>query len=565
MSDEAKDDGLISVFIDDQEVRTKPGTNIIEVAKSIGLHIPHYCYHEKLSVSGNCRMCLVEMGLPGRDRATGKPMLNPDGSPKIMFFPGPAIACGTNASPNMHIKTKSKMVTDAREGVTEFLLANHPLDCPICDQAGECTLQEQSAEHGKGYSRFIEEKNVKPKRTVLGPRVMLDDERCVLCSRCIRFCQEVAKDDVLGFVERGSYSTLTCYPGKKLENNYSLNTVDICPVGALTSRDFRFKMRVWFLKTSQSIDTETSVGCNTEVWSREGKIYRITPRQNDEVNDCWMPDSGRALYQMVEAENRLQTNLVKGKEASIEVALREASALLADGSVAVVGSGRSSVEEQYLLKRLATALDDAPVSLVNRTGEGDGLLISADRNPNVRGALITDLIDELPKAQLSDLAEGIDSGAVETVLAVNEDLTEAGLTAEQLEKVHLVVIGTHQSATTDAADVVLAGMTVFEKSGTFVNQQFRLQKFEMAVPGPKTAMNDLVLLAALLANQTNEKVVSTVDSVWSELSSEISLLHGLSYASLPPSGQLLDASSYEDLPFVEGETLHYKPVALAST
>jgi NADH-quinone oxidoreductase subunit G len=324
-------------------------------------------------------------------------------------------------------------------------------------------------------------------------------------------------------------------------------------------------MRVWFLKTAQCIDTETSVGCNTEVWSREGKIYRITPRQNDDVNDCWMPDSGRILYQEVEAENRLQTNLVKGKEASIEVALREASALLADGSVAVVGSGRSSVEEQYLLKKLAAAMEDAPVSLVSRTGEGDGLLVSEDRNPNVRGALVTGLIDELPKAQLSDLAESIDAVSVKTILAVNEDLIEAGLTAEQLAKVNLIVLGTHQSATTDAADVVLAGMMAFEKSGTFVNQQFRLQKFEIAVPGPKAAMNDLVLLASLLANQTNEKVVSTVGSIWSELSSEISLLEGLSYTSLPASGQLLDASSFEGLPFAEGETLHYKPVALAST
>ncbi|MBL4576286.1 MAG: (2Fe-2S)-binding protein [Opitutaceae bacterium] len=565
MSEETKDDGLISIFIDDQEVRTKPGTNIIEVAKSIGVQIPHYCYHEKLSISGNCRMCLVEMGLPGRDRATGEAMLNPDGTPKIMFFPGPAIACGTNASPNMHIRTKTKMVTDAREGVTEFLLANHPLDCPICDQAGECTLQEQSAEHGKGYSRFIGEKNVKPKRTSLGPRVTLDDERCVLCSRCIRFCEEVVKDDVLGFVDRGSYSTLTCYSGKKLENNYSLNTVDLCPVGALTSTDFRFKMRVWFLKTTQGIDAETSVGCNTEVWSREGKIYRITPRQNDDVNDCWMPDSGRALYQEVEAENRLQTNFVDGKAASIDIALREASVLLAGNSVAIVGSGRSSVEEQYLLKELASAMGEVTVSLVSRIGEGDDLLISKDRNPNVRGALVTGLISELPKTELSDLAKSIDAGSVKTVLVVNEDLTEAGLTTEQLAKVKLIVLGTHQSATTDAANVVLAGMSVFEKSGTFVNQQFRLQKFEKAVPGPKTAMDDLIILASLLANLTNEKVVSTVDSIWDELSSKNALLEGLSYKSLPASGQLLDASSYEDLPFVEGETLHYKPVALAST
>ncbi|MGH8018755.1 MAG: 2Fe-2S iron-sulfur cluster-binding protein, partial [Opitutaceae bacterium] len=331
MSEPKKDDGLISVNIDGVDVPCRPGENIIEVAASIGSEIPHYCYHPKLSVSGNCRMCLVEMGLPGKDRATGKALTNPDGSPLIQWFPGPAIACGTKASPGMHIRTASDMVKKCREGVMEFLLINHPLDCPICDQAGECRLQEFSTHYGTGYSRFLEEKNVKPKRTVLGPRVILDDERCILCSRCVRFSKEIAKDDVLGFVDRGSYSTLTCYPGRLLENNYSLNTVDICPVGALTSTDFRFKMRVWFLKPVPSIDTETSAGCNTEVWSREGKIYRITPRRNDEVNDTWMPDSGRILYKQVEAENRLGQSLVRSQPATFADAIREATTLLRGG------------------------------------------------------------------------------------------------------------------------------------------------------------------------------------------------------------------------------------------
>lgn len=183
MSEDQKDDGLISVFVDDKEVRCKPGTNLVDLVASVGEEIPHYCYHPKLSVSGNCRMCLIELGMPGRDRNTGEPMLNEDGTPKIMFFPNPAIACGTKAGPGMHIRTKSEMVKRCREGVMEFLLINHPLDCPICDQAGECKLQEFSTDYGKGYSRFVEQKVVKPKRTVLGPRVMLDDERCVLCSR----------------------------------------------------------------------------------------------------------------------------------------------------------------------------------------------------------------------------------------------------------------------------------------------------------------------------------------------------------------------------------------------
>lgn len=322
---------LVTVFIDGKEIAVPKGTNVIEAARMVGTDVPHYCYHPKLTVAGNCRMCLIELGMPMADRATREPIMDPEtGKQKINWIPRPQIGCGTTVVPGMHVKTQSPMVKECREGVMEFLLINHPLDCPICDQAGECKLQEQATGYGRGYSRFIEQKNVKPKRTQLGPRVTLDDERCVLCSRCIRFCQEVAKDDVLGFVDRGSYSTLTCYPGKELTNNYSLNTVDICPVGALTSTDFRFKMRVWFLKQSNSICTESSVGANTVVWSREGVIYRITPRQNDEVNDTWMADSGRILYKEVQSGNRLKPT------SDLKTSVAAAGSLLQDGAVAVV-------------------------------------------------------------------------------------------------------------------------------------------------------------------------------------------------------------------------------------
>jgi NADH-quinone oxidoreductase subunit G len=564
MSEQPKDDGLISINLDGRDVRCRPGANIVDVAASAGVEIPHYCYHPKLSVSGNCRMCLVEMGMPGRDRATGKPMTNPDGSPLIQWMPGPAIACGTKAAPGMHIRTTSDVVKKCREGVQEFLLINHPLDCPICDQAGECRLQEFATGYGKGYSRFEEQKNVKPKRTQLGPRVTLDDERCILCSRCIRFSREIAKDDVLGFVERGSYSTLTCYPGKKLENNYSLNTVDICPVGALTSTDFRFKMRVWFLKQTPSIDTETSTGCNTEVWSREGKIYRITPRQNDAVNDTWMPDSGRELYKQVEAPTRLKSSLVRGQPATTADAIREATTILKGGSVAIVGSGRATVEEQFTLKKIATALGGASVRLVSRVGKGDDLLVSADRNPNVRGALLTGLITKLPDQKLTDLAADIDAGRVKTLLVHGEDLTAAGLTEAQLAKVQIVAIATQADATIAKAAVVLAGLTVFEKFGSFVNQQFRLQKFVRAVPGPTTAADDLVLLASLLANLTGVNTASTVDTVWSSIAVEVPLLKGLSFQAIAPTGVVLDGSSFAGLPFVEGKSLRYDPAAVTA-
>jgi len=558
----AKPADLVTVNIDGKDIAVPKGTNVIEAAKLLGIEIPHYCYHPKLSVVGNCRMCLIEMGLPAVDPATKAPIMDPaTGKQKVNWMPRAQIGCATNAMPGLHIRTNSPMVKECREGVTEFLLINHPLDCPICDQAGECKLQEHSTAYGRGYSRFVENKNVKPKRTQLGPRVTLDDERCILCSRCIRFSKEVAKDDVLGFIDRGSYSTLTCYPGKKLENNYSLNTVDICPVGALTSTDFRFKMRVWFLKETPSIDTESSVGANTVVWSREGVIYRITPRQNDAVNDTWMTDSGRLLYKQVRAEDRLLVPSINGGTSAYEMAMKAATDLLRAGSVAVVGSGRSSVEEQFLTKKLAAALK-APVALVSRVGKGDGILLSADRNPNVRGALVTGLIAALPSQQLTSLAADIDAGKVKTVVAINEDLAAAGLTAAQLEKVSVIYLGTHKNATSAAAKVVLPTLTVFEKAGTFVNQQFRLQKFTKAVPGPEGLADDLVTLANLAAAAGAGAPPSDLTGLWAVLAAEVPALAGLSYAKLPATGAVLDCAAWAGLPFVEGETLHFKPAAV---
>ncbi len=549
---------LVTVNIDGKEIAVPKGTNVIEAARMVNVDVPHYCYHPKLAVVGNCRMCLIEMGMPAVDPATKAPVIDPaTGKQKINWIPRPQIGCGTNVSPGLHVKTTSPMVKDAREGVMEFLLINHPLDCPICDQAGECKLQEQATGYGRGYSRFVEQKNVKPKRTQLGPRVTLDDERCVLCSRCIRFSRDIAKEDVLGFVDRGSYSTLTCHPNRKLDHNYSLNTVDICPVGALTSTDFRFKMRVWFLKQTNTIDTESSVGVNTVAWSREGVLYRITPRQNDEVNDTWMADSGRGFYKQVVAADRLSS-----KE-SLDALVAKAAELFKSGSVAIVGSGRSSVEEQFLARKLTNALK-ASVSLVSRTAQGDKLLISADRNPNVRGALVTGLICALPTAQLTELAAEIDAGKIKTVVSIGEDLTAAGLTAAQLAKVSVVYVGTHANATSVVAKVVIPTFTVFEKSGTFVNQQFRIQKFAKAVPGLAGAHDDLLVLSKLVAAAGGSAVDSEVNALWASIAAEVPVLSTILYRNLPDTGLLIDSTAWAGLPFVEGETLRYKPAATAA-
>ncbi|HZP60217.1 MAG TPA: molybdopterin-dependent oxidoreductase, partial [Opitutaceae bacterium] len=376
--------------------------------------------------------------------------------------------------------------------------------------------------------------------------------------------QEVAKDDVLGFIDRGSYSTLTCYPGKKLENNYSLNTVDICPVGALTSTDFRFKMRVWFLKQTDSIDPESSVGCNTVVWSREGVIYRITPRRNDEVNDTWMPDSGRELYKQVRADDRLAAIKVNGLDSSLDMAVNAAAQILKEGAAAIVGSGRSSVEEQFLAGKLGAALD-APAWLVGRMGRGDGILLSADRNPNVRGALVTGLIKELPAAQLTALAAKIDAGEIKTVVSIGEDLAAAGLTEAQLAKIRIIYLGTHANATSAAAAVLLPTLTIFEKSGTFINQQFRLQKFHQAVPGRIGATDDLIVLAKLVAAVGGPALSAAIPALWMALAAEIPQFAAITFANLPATGLVLDSAPWAGLPFAEGPALHYKPAAAAAT
>ena len=549
----------VTINLDGKEVEVPAGINLVEAAAIHGTEVPHYCYHPQLSVAGNCRMCLVEMGTPMRDRGTGEPVLDDNGVQKIGWIPKPVIGCGTNVSAGMHVKTTSSMVTDSREGIMEFLLVNHPLDCPICDQAGECRLQEFATDYGRGYSRYVERKNVKPKRTRLGPRVTLDDERCILCSRCIRFCQEVVDDDVLGFVDRGSFSTLTCFPGKELSNNYSLNTVDLCPVGALTSTDFRFKMRVWFLKESVSICTESSAGSNTLVSSREGEIHRITPRRNDAVNDSWMADSGRELYKKVNSKDRLLTPMVSDEPSDLNNAISQAALLLKGKNVGIVGSCRSSLEEQYLYNKLAKSIK-AKKFLRGHFGDDDGILLSADRTPNLRGALATGFSNKYPTDSLSDLSQGIKKNQIEALLVIGEDLLSSGLVANDLLDTPVVFVGTHQNATSDLANVVIPTLTTFEKSGSFINRNFRLQAFKQAVPGPAGLMPDIHVFASLANALSESSQTSDLAQVWTQMSkSPTNPLHGISYAKIPSDGLQLDGSKWDGLSFVEKKALNYSP------
>ena len=556
---------MVTINLDGNDVEVPAGINLVEAAGIHGTEVPHYCYHPQLSVAGNCRMCLVEMGTPMRDRATGEAVLDENGVQKIGWIPKPIIGCGTNVSPGMHIKTKSPMVTDSREGIMEFLLVNHPLDCPICDQAGECRLQEFATDYGRGYSRYVERKNVKPKRTKLGPRVTLDDERCILCSRCIRFCQEVVDDDVLGFVDRGSFSTLTCFPGKELSNNYSLNTVDLCPVGALTSTDFRFKMRVWFLKESPSVCTESSAGSNILVSSREGEIHRITPRRNDSVNDSWMTDSGRELYKQVKSDNRLLSASVSGNSLNLSEAISSAIDLLKGKNVGIVGSCRSSVEEQYLLNKLSKNLK-AKKFLRGHFGDDDGILLSADRSPNLRGNLVTGFSNKYPSDDLPELAQALDKKQIDALIVVGEELSESGVDLDDVN-IPVIFLGTHQNKTSELSTVVIPTLTSFEKSGSFINRNFRLQSFKQSVPGPAGLLPDLHIIVSLINGLSEDSDQSSdLATIWKQMSkSTTNPLHGIVYSKIPGDGIQLDGAKWDSLPFVEKKALHFSPLKQTQT
>ncbi len=494
---------MFNVQIDGVWHQFPKGTRVIEACEQVGVFVPRYCYHKKLSSPGNCRMCLIEMGFPrlGPDR---KPELGTDGKPIINWMPRPQICCALDVAEGIAVRTDSPLVKECQRGVMEFLLINHPLDCPICDQAGECRLQEFSVDYGSSESRFLENKVKKPKAVQLGPRVTLDDERCILCSRCIRFCQEIAHDDVLGFVDRGSHTILTAHPGRSLGNNYSLNTVDICPVGALTSTDFRFKMRVWFLKETKSICTSCATGCNTVIGTREDVIYRQTPRENDHVNSCWMCDYGRLNYKYLEADGRLLEPQIRSEgrlvPADWPTAIGQGALQLkqfAASEIAIVASGRMTNEELWLTAQLVSSLGVKWVDIVPRRGRGDKILLSKDRNANTNGARLILGSRSAPGAKLMAIARAVRSGEV-------------------------------------------------KKRGSMVNGRGRLQRLNRATRPPGNARDDWEILRDLLQAIGGGDSLHSIEDVFRRMSETVPQFAGLSLSKIGDLGvQILEM---EELP-----------------
>jgi len=521
-------------------------TTVLQACKLAGIEIPHYCYHPKLPVAGNCRMCLVHVGMPGRPGPDGKSPTNEDGSLKIdpmvlpyeRQTPKGVIGCATNLVPGMEIYANSPETKQMREAVLESQLINHPLDCPICDQAGECKLQEYSSEHGQSESSFAEYKVHKPKKVDLGPRIMLDAERCVLCTRCIRFSRDIADDEALGIVNRGSYNTISTFLDTSFDNNYTLNTVDICPVGALTSKDFRFQMRVWFLKETKSLCTGCGTGCNTVVGSRENRMYRYEPRENNAVNGPWMCDSGRLNYKWIGSEDRLSE--VTGAS-GWATAITEISAKLKEaqpGSVAIVGGARQTNEELYLLKKLANKLE-AITDSAPRSGQGDKLLSCPDKNSNSTGSRLIGIANEELGSRFAEIAQGIEDGTITSLIVFGDDVTKHGINEALLDKLDLLVVSDIlPNTTTSKAHYLLPGCAHTEKRGTFTNIKGQVQKFMKALAAPGDARPEWEFLHELVENTTGQNGFSTIEELFNQMTGEVEAFKDkeLTWASLGDEG-----------------------------
>ena len=460
------------ITIDGKELEFKQGQTIIQAAADYGIDIPHFCYHPKLSVSGNCRICLVEV----------------ERMPKLV------IACATLASDGMVVHTNSEKTIAARNAVMEFILINHPLDCPICDEAGECKLQDYAYQHSIGESRFVEEKVHKDKRVQIGPHVMFDAERCISCSRCIRFCDEIAKDSELTFVQRGDRVTITTFPGEQLDNPYSMNVVDICPVGALTNSDFRFKARVWDMSKTDSVCVGCSRGCNTELWVRNNEILRLTPRHNEEVNSYWMCDHGRLnTFKFVNASDRIDSPMLRVDGSLRNVEWDEAFSFISNklkkfskNEIAVIGSAYATCEDNYLLSRFAKSIIGTHnIDFIRHIDPSfaDDILRTEDLTPNSLGAELVGVTPGKNGLDLKGIIRSIKEGAIKALYLVEDDILSFDPSLEEhIGKLELFVIhSSNFNKSCNYANVILPAATYAEKNGTFVNIQNRVQRIRPAV------------------------------------------------------------------------------------
>jgi NADH-quinone oxidoreductase subunit G len=523
-------------ILNGQEAEITPGRNVLQMAQDNGVHIPHYCYHQGLSAPANCRMCLVEIEMGGRR--------------------GLAPSCTAIPAEGMIVDTETDAVKDNQEAIMEFLLINHPLDCPVCDQSGECELQNYSFSHGPGASRFMEEKSVQPKKDI-GEHVMLYSDRCIRCTRCIRFCDEISGTSELGYFNRGVHNEIDVFPGIKMDNRLSGNTVDICPVGALLDKDFMFKQRVWFLQSSDSVCPGCSTGCNIRADLNKERIYRLVPRENLEVNDYWMCDDGRHGWGYVHSDDRILFPTIGRGESENLVLWDAAFAKVKDGisdvrnahgaeAVAAFASPHLTNEEQFLFGKLITeGLAGTKVALRSTVdSEGDvsfkfGFTIHADKSPNSRGA--NEILNAL-KVTLtseSDVWDGIRDGSIKAVLFFGGDPLSKFSDQEKdalrgLE--FLVVQDILASDVSLAADVVLPGAAFIEKDGTFTNYAGRVQQISAGLEPPGDARADWRILKDWVNTFGGSLTLESAAEVMAEVAKDVQVFGNMSMEAVGSAG-----------------------------
>ena len=482
--------------IDGKEITVEKGTTIIRAAEELGISIPYYCYHPGLSIAGNCRMCLVE----------------------VEKMPRPQISCHIQCQDGMVVHTQTETVKQLRQHVLEFLLVNHPLDCPVCDQAGECWLQDYYMKHGLYDSRLNENKVKKSAKAVpIGPTIMLDSERCILCSRCVRFTDEITKTGEFGIFNRGDHSEIGIYPGLELNNKYSGNVADVCPVGALTDRDFRFKCRVWYLKKTESICPGCARGCNITIETNQERphhangerVMRLKPRYNGEVNDWWMCDAGRYGYKFIDHDRIIEpVKRMDGEVRTVEwnEAIESLIKLFKKQSkneIAVLLSPQMTNEELYLAKRLFLrdlGIDRVYLVRAHLDGDQDDLLIRADKHPNRKGAeYIGFSEDERTTKKVIDEAV---AGTLKGLIIFGQDLVCLYPTRNIEDMLHQlslsVLIGTNHNLTSEHVQFVLPAAPYAEKDGTFTNFKGKVQQIRPAlIPlGESKPESEILMLLA---------------------------------------------------------------------
>jgi NADH-quinone oxidoreductase subunit G len=510
---------VVRLEIDGKSVEADARDNLIEAARRIGVSIPYFCYHPRLSIAGQCRLCLVETSdAPGR------------------LVPG----CQVRAKEGLKVTTTSPAVKENQRGVMEFHLINHPVDCAICDQSGECKLQDYYMEYDHQPSRIRTYKLNKPKREVFGPLVVYDAERCIMCTRCVRFMDEIAQESQLGVVQRGSWSLIATFPDQPLDSKYSGNTVDVCPVGALLNRDFRFQSRVWFVNKSPAICTGCSNGCNVYLETRGDKAYRVLPRRNEEVNLVWMCDDGRLTYHSTNERRVEWARTGKGEAAenlgprlAVERVVERIRPLMGKGGIAIYLSAQCTNEEAAAALLLGREIGATRyLTGGNPPGDSDDFLIRADKNPNAKGVR---LVAEAFGAKLEEVPG---NGIAEKALFA---FRTEGLGALALQRVELfIAIAQNEDAATAHADVALPCASVYEQDGTLVNWYGRLQRTWPSITGSRAdAAPGWLWAERILAGLGFTHAIRTPQMAFALVAERAAEFSGLTLDRIPDDGVVL--------------------------